>query len=233
MSKATKKVRDKWRSKEWYDVYSPSYFGEMVVASVPCEVPSAIIGRVVETTLYDITNDFAHQSIKLYFLVSNATDHRANTILKSHEYATDYLRSLVRRGSTRLDGIFTVTTKDQYTTRISIVAFTRDRIKASQEHGIRSLMRQIVEEKATTLNYEQLAHEAVLGKLGSDVYNAAKKIAPLRHVGVRKSRLISIPQGVIGSAVTAPKEAEVKEETKQVKEEVAEAAEVKEEVKAT
>jgi len=202
LSKATKKVRDKWRSKEWYDVYSPSYFGEMVVASVPCEDPNAIIGRVVETTLYDITNDFAHQSIKLYFLVSNSTDHRADTILKSHEYATDYLRSLVRRGSTRLDGIFNVTTKDQYSTRISIVAFTRDRIKASQEHGIRQIMKQIVDEKASTLDYEQLAHEAVLGKLGSDVYNLAKKIAPLRHVGVRKSKLLSIPSGVIATKAT-------------------------------
>jgi small subunit ribosomal protein S3Ae len=199
LSKATKKVRDKWRSKEWYEVYSPPYFGEMVVASIPCEVPSAIIGRVVETTLYDITNDFAHQSIKLYFLVANSSDHRAGTILKSHEYATDYLRSLVRRGSTRMDGIFNVTTKDQFSTRVSIVAFTRDRIKASQEHGIRQIMKQVVDEKAATLNYEQLAHEAVLGKLGSDVYNLAKKIAPLRHVGVRKSRLLSIPPGVIAT----------------------------------
>ena len=199
MSKATRKVRDKWRLKEWYDVYSPSYFGEMVVASIPCEDPSAIIGRVVETTLYDITNDFAHQSIKLYFLVVNTKEHKAETILKSHEYATDYLRSLVRRGSTRMDGIFNATTKDQFSSRISVVAFTRDRIKASQEHGIRQMMRQVVEEKAASLSYEQLSHEAVLGKLGSDIYNMAKKIAPLRHVGVRKSRLISIPAGVIAT----------------------------------
>jgi small subunit ribosomal protein S3Ae len=183
--------------KEWYDVYSPAYFGEQVVATIPVEDPGALVGRVVETTLYDITNDFAHQSIKLYFLIVNTKDHRADTILKSHEYATDYLRSLVRRGSTRLDGIFNVKTKDQFSARISIVAFTRDRIKASQEHGIRQVMRQIVEERAAALNYDQVSHEAVLGKVGSDVYNLAKKIAPLRHVGVRKSRLISIPEGVL------------------------------------
>jgi small subunit ribosomal protein S3Ae len=207
LSKATRKVRDKWRLKEWYDVYSPSYFGENLVASIPCEIPAAIIGRVVETTLYDITNDFAHQSIKLYFLVVNAQDHRATTILKSHEYATDYLRSLVRRGSTRMDGIFTATTRDQYSSRISIVAFTRDRIKASQEHGVRQIMRQIVEDKATNLNYDQLAQETVLGKLGSDIYNLAKKIAPLRHVGVRKSRLVSIPAGVIATAAQVTEQA--------------------------
>lgn len=203
MSKATRKVRDKWRLKEWYDVYSPSYFGELVVASVPVEDPGSLIGRVVETTLYDITNDFAHQSIKLYFLIVNSKDHRAETILKSHEYATDYLRSLVRRGSTRMDGIFKVRTKDQFSTRISVVAFTRDRIKASQEHGIRQIMKQIIEERATNLTYEQVLHEAVLGKLGSDIYNLAKKIAPLRHVGVRKSKLLSIPPGVVATPAQA------------------------------
>jgi len=185
--------------KEWYDIYSPPYFGERIVAGIPCETPAALLGRVVETTLYDITDDFAHQSIKLYFLVVNTKDHRAETILKSHEYATDYLRSLVRRGSTRLDGIFNATTKDQFSMRISIVAFTRDRIKASQEHGVRQLMRQIVDEKASTLNYEQLSQEIVLGKLGSDIYNLAKKIAPLRHVGVRKSKVVSVPAGIIAT----------------------------------
>lgn len=199
MSKATRKVRDKWRSKEWYDVYSPAYFGEQVVATIPVEDPGALIGRVVETTLYDITNDFAHQSIKLYFLIVSTKEHRADTILKSHEYATDYLRSLVRRGSTRLDGIFNMKTRDDFLTRISIVAFTRDRIKASQEHGIRQIMKQVVEERAAALNYDQVSHEAVLGKVGSDVYNMAKKIAPLRHVGVRKTRLISIPPGVLAT----------------------------------
>ncbi len=208
MSKATRKVRDKWRLKEWYDIYSPPYFGENIVASIPCEIPAAMIGRVVETTLYDITNDFAHQSIKLYFLVVNTKDHKAETILKSHEYATDYLRSLVRRGSTRMDGIFNATTRDQFSSRISVVAFTRDRINASQEHGVRQIMSQIVEEKATTLNYDQLSQEVVLGKLGSDIYNLAKKIAPMRHVGVRKSRLVSIPAGVIATG------AQVMEQTK-------------------
>ena len=60
-------------------------------------------------------------------------------------------------------------------------------------------MKQIIEERANALNYDQLTHEAVLGKLGSDIYNLAKKIAPLRHVGVRKSKLLSIPPGVVAT----------------------------------
>ena len=193
MSKTTKKVRDKWRTKEWYSVYTPAYFGEQNVAGIPCEDPKKLIGRVVETTLYDITNDFSHQSIKLYFLVTSITGDRADTILKSHEYSTDYLRSLVRRGSTRIDGIFTGRTVDNYLTRVYIVGFSHGRINGSQEHGIRQVMGKIVAEKASKLTYSQLCHEMVLGKMGSDVYNEAKKVCPLRHIGVRKSTLLSLP----------------------------------------
>ena len=197
MSKATKKVRDKWRAKEWYDVYAPAYFGEKRVASIPCSDPTKLMGRVVETTLYEITNDFSHQSQKLYFLAVNVTGTKAGTILKGHEYSADYLRSLVRRGSTRIDAIFVVTSKDQYVTRVSVVAFTRDRVNANQQHMIRSIMRRTIGEKAATLGYDQLCHEMILGIFGSEVYNLAKKISPLRHVGVRKSKLLVIPEGVM------------------------------------
>lgn len=193
MSKATKKVRDKWRSKEWYSVYTPSYFGEQNVAGIPSENPKKLIGRVVETTLYDITSDFSHQSIKLYFLVVSVNGDRCETILKSHEYSTDYLRSLVRRGSTRIDGIFTASTVDKYLTRIYTVAFSHGRIQGSQEHAVRQVMGKVTAEKALKLTYSQLSHEMVLGKMGSDVYNEAKKVCPLRHVGVRKSKLLSMP----------------------------------------
>ena len=211
MSKATKKVRDKWRAKEWYDVYAPAYFGEKKVASIPCADPTKVIGRVVETTLYDITNDFSHQSQKLYFLVANVKGTRADTILKGHEYSADYLRSLVRRGSTRIDAIFNVTSKDQYVTRASVVAFTRDRVNANQQHLIRSMMRNTIEEKAGTLAYDQLCHEMVLGIFGSEIYNLAKKVSPLRHVGVRKSKLLIIPEGVMakpGETSVQPKAVE-------------------------
>ncbi len=192
MSKAPRKVRDKWRSKDWYAVYTPSYFGEQNIAEIPCEDPSKVVGRVIESTLYDITGDFAHQSTKLYFLATNVKGNRAETTLKSHEYSTDYLRSLVRRGSSRIDYIAKATTKDNFVARISIVAFARGRVNASQQHSIRAVMSRIIEEKARDLTYDQLSQEMVLGKIGSDIYNEAKKIAPLRHVGVRKSRLMKL-----------------------------------------
>ena len=66
-------------------------------------------------------------------------------------------------------------------------------IKTSQEREIRSIMQKIVKDKAETLTFDQFVQELVLGKIASDIYNESKKISPLRHVGVRKSKLTSQP----------------------------------------
>jgi small subunit ribosomal protein S3Ae len=52
-------------------------------------------------------------------------------------------------------------------------------------------MDRIIKEKASTLTLDQFAQEMVLGKIASDIYNEAKKIAPLRHIGIRKSKLVT------------------------------------------
>jgi small subunit ribosomal protein S3Ae len=188
-----KRVKDKWRGKDWYIVMSPPYFGGVELGALPADDPSKIVGRVVDSTLYDITNDFAHQYLKMYFKVTEVEGKTARTIFKGHEYSRDYLRSLVRRRTTRVDGIFNVTTADGYELRLAVCVFTLTRIKTSQEQVMRALMKKIVEEKAAALTFDQFVQELVLGKIASDIYNEAKKIAPLRHVGIRKSKLILQP----------------------------------------
>ncbi len=188
---STKKVRDKWRSKVWYTVLAPPYFGNVEIGSIPADAPEKLVGRVLEVTLYDITGDFSHQYLKLYFQITGVDGKTADTIFKGHEYSRDYLRSLVRRRTTKVDGIFNITTKDGYRVRVAVCAFTLTRINTSQETAIRKIMAKIVEEKSKTLTLDQLAQEMVLGKIASDIYNEAKKIAPLRHVGVRKSKLLT------------------------------------------
>lgn len=186
-------VRDKWRRKNWYEVFVPNYFGGSKLADTPAEEPEKVIGRVLETTLSQITGDFSQDYLKLYFQTTEVEGERVETIFKGHEYLRDYLRSLVRRRSTKVDGIFNITTKDGYQLRVTIVALSQRRIKTSQEQNIRRIMQQTVNAKAQNLTFEQLVHEMVLGKLASDIYNEARKVAALRHVGVRKSKLISAP----------------------------------------
>jgi len=186
-------VRDKWRRKEWYDIILPRYFGETKVGETPSDDPDKVMGRIFETTLAAITGDFSQEYMKMYFQVNELEGHTARTVFKGHEYLRDYLRSLVRRRSTKVDGFFRVYTKDGFRVKIVVTAMTQRRIQTSHEFAIRQIMQEIVEDKAENLTFDQLAHEMVLGKLASDVYNRAKNVTSLRHVGVRKSELLALP----------------------------------------
>jgi small subunit ribosomal protein S3Ae len=174
-------------------VMAPPYFGNVELGAVPADEPEKLVGRVVDSTLYDITNDFAHQYLKMYFQIIGIDGKTAKTIFKGHEYSRDYLRSLVRRRTTKVDAMFSITTKDGYKLQVSISAFTLSRIRTSQEKLMRAMMEKIILAKGSTLALDGFAQEIVLGKIASDIYNEAKKIAPLRHVGIRKSKLVLQP----------------------------------------
>jgi small subunit ribosomal protein S3Ae len=208
-SKSAKHIRDKWRGKGWYNVVAPSFFGNVDLGAVPAEEQEQLIGRVVEATLYDITGDFSHHYLKMFFQINEMDGKNAKTLFKGHEYSRDYLRSLVRRRTTKVDGLFNLTTKDGFKLRIAVSALTLSRIKTSQEKIIRIMMQKIIKEKAAALTLDQFVQEMVLGKIASDIYNQAKFVAPLRHVGIRKSKLISAPiQVAVKAAAAEPMEEE-------------------------
>jgi small subunit ribosomal protein S3Ae len=179
---------------------APPYFGNVELGAVPADTTEKLIGRIIDSTLYDITNDFAHQYLKMYFQIAEIDGKTARTVFKGHEYSRDYLRSLVRRRTTKIDGIFDVVLKDGYKLQLAVCALTLSRIKTSQEKIIRGIMERIIREKAAALSLDQFAQEIVLGKIASDIYNEAKKIAPLRHVGIRKSKLTTQLQPQIKEA---------------------------------
>jgi len=185
-------------------VVAPSFFGNVELGAIPAQEPEQLIGRVVEATLYDITADFSHHYLKMFFQVNEIDGKTAKTLFKGHEYSRDYLRSLVRRRTTKVDSLINLTTKDGYKLRIAVSALTLSRIKTSQEKVIRKIMDSTVHQKAAALSLDQFVQEVVLGKIGSDIYNQAKEVAPLRHVGIRKSKLLSAP-----TQQAAPQEAPV------------------------
>ncbi|MEM3584683.1 MAG: 30S ribosomal protein S3ae, partial [Nitrososphaerales archaeon] len=166
----TRKVKDKWREKKWLMVEAPQSFGGMVLASIPTTDPDKAVGRVLETTLFDLLKqDIQQYTIKLYFQIVKVEGDRALTILKSQEYSRDYLRSLIRRGSSMVNMIKDYITKDGFKVRVYFVAFTQFRINSSRKRGIREAADKVISEKAKNMTYDQFSQEVVYGKMATDI----------------------------------------------------------------
>ena len=82
--------------------------------------------------------------------------------------------------------------------------------KLGDEKTIRKIMDKTIKEKAAALTLDQFVQEMVLGKIASDIYNESKAVAPLRHVGIRKSKLVGQPNlpGQAPPAAPLPEEEE-------------------------
>jgi len=198
MVKGAKKggrVRDKWRDKQWVVVNSPSAFGGGPLNYIPITDPSMAIDRVIENTMFDIMKqDPTQHQIKVFVQINKITDGVASTIFKGHEYAKEFLRSLVRRGSTKILYIHEYTTLDGHTFRVVFICFTQKRINSSKKHGIRMVAHQILSEKIPKMTVDQFAQEVTMGKLAAEVLTTANKITILRHSGIEKTKLLSTPE---------------------------------------
>ena len=191
---------DKWKNKAWVTVYTPKYFGQVEIAEIPANDVSAVEGRVVETTLYDITNDYAQTHIKLFFKINEVQGNNAFTKFWGQDFTRDYLRSLVRRTTSQIKTIININVKSNsdspeniYKVRVTAVVFTQKRIKTSQQKAIRRIVNEVITEKAETLSFIEFIQECVLGKIGTEIYKKAQIIVPIRKSEILKTKIVKEP----------------------------------------
>ncbi len=198
MARRRARVKDKWSMKKWYTLIAPEYFGLAEIGETPADDPQKVINRTVEVTLAELTNDYSNQNPykKLIFKVYRVAGDNAYTKFHRFEMMREYINSLVRRRTSKIDDVIDVTTADGYVLRVKPVAFTIKRCKTSQKSAIRKIMREIITNNASQKNFVQFLQECILGRIPSEIYKNAKKIYPLRRVEIRKIELLSEPKKV-------------------------------------
>ncbi len=193
---ARKKVQrklDGWKSKEWFNIEAPVYLNRSIVGNTMAGDPSLLLGRNVETTVGELTNDMTKNNTKVILRINNVVGDIATTDLMGHELTTDYVRSIVKRQTSRIDANIEVKTKDGYVIRVKPTCFTIKRARSSQIKAIREVMIEIVKRRAAESDFETFMQEAILGRLSAAIYRQAKFIYPLRRVEIRKTQVEVMP----------------------------------------
>lgn len=191
------------QEKRWYTVLAPEQFDRQELGETPADEPEKVYGRTLETTLGELNNNASENNTKLTFKITDVGSDSAYTEFIEHSLTRDYLRSLVRRGASKIEAYVTVLTTDDYRVQIQPVAFTTKKADASQEKAIREQMVQMIEEAAEERSFEELIDSVVEGRLSSGIYGEAKTIYPLRRVEIQKATLEAHPEEVAEEEATA------------------------------
>jgi small subunit ribosomal protein S3Ae len=187
---AARKVKDKWKAKEWYKLYAPRMFNQVELGETPSSDPSALMGRITEVTVHELTGDFSKMHIKIRFNVTDVRGLEAHTAFIGHELTSDYVRRLTRRKRTKTDHVVDVRTKDGFKVRIKPMSITEQRIQAAQETAIRNIMTSTLIDMAANMTISELIKAVITGDLSRDLSNAAKVIIPIKRIEVRKSEVL-------------------------------------------
>lgn len=198
MARRTTKVKDKWREKRWVNVYAPDSFNNVPIAYIPITNDENAKGRVIEVTLFDILKgDPSQHQYKMYFQINKVEGEKATTIFKRYEYAKEFLRSLIRRGSSRITFMLEAKTKDGYIFRIKVLALTHRKLNTSRKHAFRLIAKDVIEKTIPQMTIDQFVQATCYGKINSDIMAATKKVIRMRHIGLEKVKLIRTAEAEI------------------------------------
>ena len=191
MVRKTRKIKDKWKEKRWVTVFAPESFNNIPIAYVPITSDKTAVGRVVKATLFDILKgDPSQHQYKLFFQIDKVSGEKATTIFKRYEYAKEFLRSLIRRGSSRINFIMDAKTKDGHIFRIKILTLSHRELNTSKKQALRLEAKKQIERTVPQMTLDEFAQAACYGKINSDIMAAIKKIIHVRHVGLEKVKLL-------------------------------------------
>ena len=190
---AARKIKDKWKAKSWYNVLAPPSFDNITVADTLADNPNSLINRVTAVSLQDLTNDFRKSHIKLYFKIHRVEETNAYTQFAGHTLTSDYLRRMIRRRKSKIDGVYDVTTRDGATIRVKPFATTDKRIQNSQKKVVREAMKKTMYDQAKTSTLAEFVKNILDGRMGSEIYKSCKRLYPVKRVEIYKTEVISHP----------------------------------------
>ncbi len=187
---SAKRTVDKWKRKKWFKVIAPKEFDNKELAETPAEKEKTVMGRTIKANLGDLTGERQKRHITVKFKVFEVQGQMAHTQLVEHVVTPGYVIRLVRRRSSKIEAVQTVTTKDGKKMKIKTIALSQKKLDKRQETAIRKGLIDGIEKSAAEKDFSPFIQLVVFGVLASKMFKDLKKIAPLKRVEIARALVL-------------------------------------------
>jgi small subunit ribosomal protein S3Ae len=207
-----KKVVEPMSKKEWFDVVAPRNFKNRQFAKSLCNktigirtVADNMKGRVYEANLADLdsnnTKDQPFKKMKLQ--VQELQGRNMLTTFHSMSMTTDKIRSLFRKWCTMIETVVDAQTKDGYTLRFFVVAFTtRQKGQLSKncyapgklESWIRLRITRMIKKRVSSVSLNRVVSLLAHDILSDNLFERCNPILPLRDLKIHKAKVVRSPK---------------------------------------
>ena len=210
---AARKLKDKWRSKQWYSIISPPviFDDQREIGQTLCDDSEKLQGRNLEVSLQNITGHYKDSHVKLRCKINSISGLNVNTVFTGHHLTTEYTKRLVQRRKSKMNGIVDVITRDGGKIRVKMLLTTNRRINSSKQSLVVKSVTTFVANYARKKTTPQFIRDMLTNALAIQVFRYVKPIYPLKRVEVYKSHILRflttrLPVEEIGVGVETPEE---------------------------
>jgi len=181
----------KVRHKKWFKILAPVYFGKVEVGEALAAEPGELVGRTVEVTLGDLTNDLSKQHVKLKLKVKEANGENVVTDVCHFEISLPYIARLVRKRVSLIDEVYDIESKDARKMRVKFLVVTLRRVHSRQATAIRKTIEKIVKKEIPSKEFKDFILDVCNYKFQEKVLQEVRKICPVRNLEVRKVEVLN------------------------------------------
>ena len=184
---STKRTVDKWKRKQWFKVLASPEFDKREIAETPAEKDKNVVGRTLVANLGELTGERQKRHIIIKFKVKNVSGQQAFTEIVQHAINPSYINRMVRRRSSKIEAVQTLTTKDGKKLKIKTIALSQKKLDKRQEMAIRKEIVESIKRGCSKKDFSALIQLIVFGIMASKLFKDLKKIAPLKRVEIVKT----------------------------------------------
>jgi small subunit ribosomal protein S3Ae len=183
---ATQKGADKWKMKQWFDVYAPKAISTAAIGSIPAEDEKSVIGRIMKVSLSWITHNPNHAFAIVGLKIINANGNVANTEVDYLAQQYSYLHSLVKR---RADAIYTYDVakfKEGGAVTLKLLVTTKTKVARRTKKMIRKAAHAFVTEYLGRMNKDEFLKALVANDMQAEAIKKLSAMAPIAKVEIKK-----------------------------------------------
>ncbi len=182
-------AKDTWKKKKWHKVIAPPLFADKVLGESPAAEPKELVGRIITSTLMELTGDFKKYYVRMKFKVKEVKGDEALTEIVGHSILKEHVTKMVRRRSSRIDYNDVFELKDGTKIRVKVLAVLPRKATASTETSIRKKIEEYLKKNIPKQDFTTFYASIISDKTQVSIKKVCSKIYPVREVEIRKTEV--------------------------------------------
>ena len=175
----------KKKKKKLYLVLSKEFNNQEIGETLASE-DSLILGRSLEVSLAQLTNDPKTQNVKIRFKIIEVKDGKGYAELRDYSILQTYIKRVVKPGREKVEDSFGLVTKDGVKIRVKPLLLTKSVTQKSVLANMRKKTRNFFGQYCSKNDYSNLLQDLFSHNVQKDLKGLLNKVYPLSVCEIRQ-----------------------------------------------